>query len=212
MRPPKPSYSNFAADNAPDAEWWRNRLRLLQLLGGSHGAASKYDVANVLERLTPYEMELVPEMIILDGRQGRHKEALRLLTHGLGDFDTAVSYCALGGASLYGAISDVALDRPLPSREEQVELFRHLLEEFIRIEDPDDRITQTSELLTRFAGWFDVSHVCGPLQYSRRLEANTNRYCRSFPTPGPLSSLQGSSRVLCACSSPSATKAPSLEH
>lgn len=159
MRPPKPSYSNFAADNAPDAEWWRNRLRLLQLLGGSHGAASKYDVAAVLERVSPHEKELVPEMIILDGRQGRHKEALRLLTHGLGDFDTAVSYCALGGASLYGAISDPALNRPRPSRKEQVELFSYLLEEFIRIEDMSDRISQTSELLTRFAGWFDIGHV-----------------------------------------------------
>lgn len=98
-------------------------------------------------------------MIVLNGRQGKHKEAIRLLTHGLGDFDTAVSYCVLGGSSTYSVLSGAMPKEFIPSREEQMGLFQYLLEEFLRIEDPDARIMQTSELLERFAGWFDVNHV-----------------------------------------------------
>jgi hypothetical protein len=40
-----------------------------------------------------------------------------------------------------------------------VALFGYLLEEFFLIEDEEDRVSQSSELLTRFAGWFDISQV-----------------------------------------------------
>lgn len=159
LQPPKPTYSHFAAENGIDEEWWRNRLRLLQLLGGSHSAVSSYDTVGMLTRIDPYSTELVPEMIILGGRQGRHKEAIHLLVHSLGDFDTAVSYCVLGGSSTYSTIGGPRSDHTLPSQTEQAELFGHLLEEFFAIQDMHQRITQTSELLERFAGWFDVEHV-----------------------------------------------------
>ena len=159
LQPPKPPYSQFATDNAIEASWYRNRLRLLQLLGGSHGAASQYNVSEILARIQPFEEELVPEMIVLSGRQGKHKEAIHLLTHGLGDFDTAVSYCVLGGSSTYSPLAGAMPNDSVPSREEQMALFQYLLEEFLRIDDPEARIMQTSELLERFAGWFDVSHV-----------------------------------------------------
>ena len=160
LRPPKPTYSQFATDNALDAEWWRNRLRLLQLLGGSHGAASKYDLSGILRRVEPHKEELVPETIILTGREGRHDEAIRLLTHGLGDFDTAISYCVLGGSSTYSPISGQQRQATLPLPQQQVALFSSLLQEFFRIEDLNDRVIQTSELLDRFAGMFDVNQVC----------------------------------------------------
>jgi hypothetical protein len=83
LRPPKPTYRQFITDNTIDEEWWHSRLRLLHLLGGSQGIASQYDVAAILERIAPYSQELVPEVIILDGRQSHHQNALRLLTHGL---------------------------------------------------------------------------------------------------------------------------------
>lgn len=159
LNPPKPTYSQFVTDNGVDADWWRNRLRLLQLLGGSHGAASQYDVQGILARLERYKEMLLPESIVLSGRQGHHAEAIRLLTHGLGDFDTAISYCILGGSSTYSPLSSQQRQRTMPSREEQRALFRHLLEEFFLIEDLNDRITQTSELLERFSAWFDISHV-----------------------------------------------------
>ena len=98
----------------------------------------------------------MPENIILGGRQGRHGDAIRLLTHGLGDFDTAVSYCVLGGSSTYGARSS-NLQMPLP--EEQTKLFSILLGEFLTIEDLNQRIIQTTELLARFSRWFTMEQA-----------------------------------------------------
>ncbi|KAG9239247.1 hypothetical protein BJ875DRAFT_220801 [Amylocarpus encephaloides] len=158
LRPPKPTYRQFITENSIDEEWWHNRLRLLQLLGGSQGSVS-YNVAAVLERISPYSQELVPEVIILNGRQSLHEEALRLLTHGLGDYDTAINYCLLDGSSIYHTISGAASRDTLPSREQQANLFRFLLSEFLRIEDISNRVEQTSSLLERFGGWFEVGYV-----------------------------------------------------
>ncbi|KAK0124446.1 hypothetical protein ONS95_009401 [Cadophora gregata] len=159
LRPPKPTYRQFITDNAIDEEWWHSRLRLLQLLGGSQGSASQYDVGAILARIAPYTRELVPEVIILDGRQAHHEEALKLLTHGLGDYDTAINYCLLGGSSIYHPVSGTVAMESLPSREQQAELFGFLLSEFLKIEDISNRVEQTSNLLERFGGWFDVEHV-----------------------------------------------------
>lgn len=161
LRPPKPTYSQFAADNTLSADWWHNRLRLLQLLGGSHGAASTYDLAGILSRIEPFSQELVPETIVLSGRQGKHREAISLLVHGLGDYDTAIRYCLLGGSGTYSPTSSSLPSDAQPSHGRQMALFSYLLEEFLRIEDIDQQITQTSELLERFAPWFEVEQVLG---------------------------------------------------
>lgn len=153
-----------------EADWWRSRLRLLQLLGGNQGAASSYDVGQILKRLGRYESELVPEMIILNGRQGRHEEAIRLLTHGLGDFDMAISYCLRGGSSIFGSLTDNIPGIPYPTRDEQAKLFGYLLTEFLRIEDVNDRIERTGELLERFGAWYDVSYVLSILPDSWSIE------------------------------------------
>jgi vacuolar protein sorting-associated protein 3 len=159
LRPPKPTYRQFITDNAIQDEWWHSRLRLLQLLGGSHESASEYDVASILTRIEPFTQELVPEVIILDGRQSHHKEALKLLTHGLGDFDTAINYCLLGGSSIYHPVSRSRVRENLPSREEQSKLFEFLLVEFLRIKDISDRVEQTGSLLERFGSWFDIEYA-----------------------------------------------------
>lgn len=168
LRPPKPTYLHFISENAPPEAWWQSRLRLLQLLGGPNtvftataGKDLSYSIEAVLSRIEPFQDELVSESIILDGRQGRHKEALRLLTHGLGDYDSAIRYCVFGGSS--SAQSAAAL-LSSPSTEtikgsEQAELFRYLLMEFLRIEDVSDRIERTSDLLARFSHWFEVHDV-----------------------------------------------------
>ncbi|MCJ1247088.1 hypothetical protein MMC30_004299 [Trapelia coarctata] len=161
LHPPKPTYRQFITDNTIPAPWWHDRLRLLELLGGSHGAGFAYDVPTVLERIEPFEYALVPESIILDGRQGRHQQALRLLTHGLGDYHTAVNYCLLGGASIFHPVSGTVTPESVPSREEQAALFQWLLSEFLQIEDASDRVERTSELLERFGAWFDVADVLG---------------------------------------------------
>ncbi|KAL4895773.1 hypothetical protein BDV59DRAFT_199759 [Aspergillus ambiguus] len=164
LRPPKPTYMNFITENTPSEPWWQSRLRLLQLLGG--GSSSQfsslpsnnfsYSIPTVLARIEPFQNELVSESVILDGLQGRHREALRLLTHGLGDYDSAVRYCLFGGprsTSSTGSLTEFA-ERPL-----QTELFGYLLDEFLHIEDPSERIERTSDLLARFASWFDVGEV-----------------------------------------------------
>ncbi|KAI0021871.1 hypothetical protein F4780DRAFT_252589 [Xylariomycetidae sp. FL0641] len=102
LQPPKPTYRQFLTDNAPENdEAWHSRLRLLQLLGGSYD----YDATAIRDRIASLSSTaddlLVPETIILDGRERRHENALRLLVHHLGDYDTAVAYCYRAGASIY---------------------------------------------------------------------------------------------------------------
>lgn len=168
LHSPKPTYHQFLADNAPPGdEVWQSRLRLLQLLGGDH----EYDPAAIGERINSSlsavsktgEREqhlLVPEAIIINGRERRHEEALRLLVHRLGDYDTAVSYCLRGGPSLTFFSSTAPKRRnSLPTRELQTRLFRVLLSEFLALEDVSDRVEQTGALLERFGGWFDVLEV-----------------------------------------------------
>ena len=159
LRPPKPTYRQFITDNSIASSWWHDRLRLLELLGGSHGSDFAYDVPSVLSRIEPFEQHLVPESIILDGRQGRHPQALRLLIHGLGDYHTAINYCLLGGSSMFHPVSGRPSPDITPTREEQAVLFDCLLSEFLRIKDVSDRIERTSELLDRFGAWYDVTKV-----------------------------------------------------
>ena len=159
LQPPKPTYRQFITDNASPSPWWHDRLRLLELLGGSHGVGFSYDIQSILHRIEPFEQYLVPESIILDGRQARHTQALRLLTHGLGDYHTAINYCLLGGSSIFHPTSGPVDADAIPSREEQATLFAYLLYEFLRIQDVEDRLERTSELLERFGSWFDVAKV-----------------------------------------------------
>ncbi|KAB5575918.1 hypothetical protein GE09DRAFT_1093922 [Coniochaeta sp. 2T2.1] len=176
LRPPKPTYRQFLTDNAPpDDEVWHSRLRLLQLLGGAH----EYDSKTIRERITlafppppsPSSSDdnsttsdlLVPEAIILNGRERHHADALRLLVHRLGDYDTAVSYCLRGGSSIYHTYTTATPPQSrrgsAPSQDTQTYLFRVLLKEFMAIRDVSDRVEQTGALLSRFGGWFDVLEV-----------------------------------------------------
>lgn len=159
LTPPKPTYRAFITDNALSEPWWHNRLRLLQLIGGSHDAASRYDVDTLAQRLQPYSDVLVPEMIILNGRRGEHVAALKLLVHGLGDYDTAIRYCLLGGSSIFNPSGAAAEESKLPSQEEQAQLFHHLLHEFMRIEDEEEKVERAAELLDKFGSFFDIVDV-----------------------------------------------------
>ncbi|KAL8858158.1 MAG: hypothetical protein Q9178_005335 [Gyalolechia marmorata] len=170
LQPPKPTYRQFIMDNAVPEAWWQDRLRLLELLGGSHGADFSYDLGNILRRIEPYEEDLVPESIILDGRQGRHQQALRLLTHGLGDYHTAVNYCLMGGASIFHPISGALTPSEASMKEDQAVLFGYLLTEFLRIEDVSNRLERTSELLERFGSWYDVKDVLNMIPESWSVE------------------------------------------
>ncbi|KAI6246330.1 Transforming growth factor-beta receptor-associated protein 1 [Erysiphe necator] len=159
LRPPKPTYHQFITENAIQEEWWQSRLRLLHLLGGGQDSISNYDFNAVFKRIEPYGQELVPELIILDGRKANHDKALRLLIHGLGDYDTAINYCLLGGTGIYHPVSGTITRDTVPSWDQQVTLFRVLLSEFLNIEDVNNCVQQTSDLLERFGSWFDIEYV-----------------------------------------------------
>ena len=180
LHPPKPTYRQFIIENAVPLPWWNDRLRLLELIGGSHGSDFSYDVGKILTRIEPFEEDLVPESIILDGRQGRHKQALRLLTHGLGDYHTAVNYCLLGGASIFHPTSGSAAALATPSQEEQALLFGYLLTEFLRIEDTGDRLERTRELLERFGSWYEVRDVLDLIPESWSVELVSGFLISSF--------------------------------
>ncbi|KAL4914895.1 hypothetical protein BDW62DRAFT_213070 [Aspergillus aurantiobrunneus] len=164
LRPPKPTYMNFITENLPTNPWWQSRMRLLQLLGGGHTTQFtsapapnlNYSIPAVLARIEPFQNELVSESIILDGLQGRHREALRLFTHGLGDYDAATRYCLFGGPR---STSSTGAPLEFADKSCQTELFRYLLDEFLQIRDLSERIERTSDLLGRFAAWFDVREV-----------------------------------------------------
>ncbi|KAH8807143.1 hypothetical protein F5884DRAFT_879848 [Xylogone sp. PMI_703] len=160
LRRPKPAYYQFIANSMTSSDEWQIcRSRLLQLLDGDQDAAFSYDVDIVSQRIEPFKLQLIPETIILHRRQGEHKEAIRLLTHSLCDFDTAISYCILCGSSNFRNSTDRVDHGLLLPREEQEGLFNVLLVEFLRIQNLSDRIELTKELLERFEEWFDILHV-----------------------------------------------------
>lgn len=158
LRPPKPTYHQFISENSTDEEWWHCRLRLLGLLGSGQ-ASLAYDSTTIFSRIVPFTSELVPELIILDGLQANHDKALKLLTHSLGDYDTAINYCLLGGSSIYHPISGTLTRHSEPTRDQQTKLFGVLLLEVLNIEDVSNCVEQTSNLLERFGDWFDVEQV-----------------------------------------------------
>ena len=101
----------------------------------------------------------MPETIILAGRERHHEDAIRLLVHRLGDYDTAVAYCLRGGTSVYVPPENRRRGDSLPELEQQERLFQVVLREFLTIDNMGDRVEQTSSLLERFGGWFDVVEV-----------------------------------------------------
>ncbi|OAQ99948.1 hypothetical protein LLEC1_00862 [Akanthomyces lecanii] len=160
LQAPKPTYHHFLTANTPeDDEVWQSRLRLLQLLGGPND----YDTASIRQRINSLPGDLlVPETIILAGRESHHEQALRLLVHKLGDYDSAVSYCLRGGASVFsmpGGTLQRRGDAEPPSTKDQKRLFNAVLSEFLAIEDASERVEQTGALLERFGGWFDLDEV-----------------------------------------------------
>ncbi|KAH7141201.1 hypothetical protein B0J13DRAFT_53122 [Dactylonectria estremocensis] len=156
LQPPKPSYHHFLRDNAPeDNEVWHSRLRLLQILNGNHD----YDADSIRHRIASLPSNLlVPETIILAGRAHHHEDALHLLIHNLGDYDTAVSYCLRVGS---GSDSSSGTSTKAASADEQRRLFHVVLRELLALDDASDRIEQTGALLERFGGWFEIDEVLG---------------------------------------------------
>lgn len=85
----------------------------------------------------------------------------------MGDFEMAIRYCLRGGENIFlisssSSSSDAATSLPSSapiSHASQSSLFTHLLSLTLTLPDPSHRIELTSELLSRFSGWFDVEDV-----------------------------------------------------
>lgn len=156
LPPPKPTYMQFINDNAPDAEWHRNRMRLLQLLE-SIDSKSSLDLSSLATRLKPYDDLLIPEKVILYARQGQHPAALQILVHRLADFDTAIRYALRGGKNVFqpAAVGST----PSPPRHVQDGLLSALLAECMALSDPEPRLARSAELLDRFAPRFELAEV-----------------------------------------------------
>ncbi|KAH0219504.1 hypothetical protein KCU86_g2200, partial [Aureobasidium melanogenum] len=107
--------------------------------------------------------------IVLAARRDEHQRALKLLVHGLADFDTAVRYCLLGGSSIFHPASSSST-LPLPSKEEQQVLFSHLLHCYLDLEDQTQKLERVAELLEKFGSWFDIAEVLPLLSPSWPLE------------------------------------------
>jgi hypothetical protein len=107
LRRPKSIYLQFIADftTSPD-EWQTSRRRLLQFLGSNQNTAASYNTSTILQRLEPFKFQLVPKLAILYGHHGRYEEVLRLLTHNLGGFNTAIVYYLSGGVSVFRETTD----------------------------------------------------------------------------------------------------------
>ncbi|KAL2752263.1 hypothetical protein ACRALDRAFT_1076317 [Sodiomyces alcalophilus JCM 7366] len=160
LQAPKPTYQQFLTDNAAKSnenEVWQSRLRLLQLLSGP----CAYDSSTIRKRIASLPDEfLVPETIILGALEQHHEDALRLLVHKLGDYDTAISYCIRGGSRIYAPSIQGRDSVPtLPTHQVQARLFHVVLEEFLSIGDISDRVEQTASLLERFGSWFELDDV-----------------------------------------------------
>ncbi|OQN97622.1 hypothetical protein B0A48_16486 [Cryoendolithus antarcticus] len=159
LEPPKPTYTQFFADNSSpaNADFTSNRTRLLQLLSSADPADA--DLSSLRAKLDPHADLLVPETIVLHALTGDHDTALHLLTHTLGDYDTAISYC------LHASPAFLFSPRPLnsasltpPPHATQSSLFTLLLHQFLTLPLPA-RLDRSSELLERFGGFFELEAV-----------------------------------------------------
>jgi hypothetical protein len=92
------SFVAYFASTTPDSEHKRNRLKTIIFLQGS----SQYNAAQILERLQQHAKILSSEIAILDGKLGKHREALTNLVQNLRDATSAEAYCTLGGEVVPG--------------------------------------------------------------------------------------------------------------
>lgn len=172
LRNPRPTYTQFITENAPEDEWWQHRLRLLQILGG--GLALQAESADIISRLDPrtvaeierqiqkYDDLLIPEAIIMDGLRGLHDKALHHLVHGLGDLDTAIQYCLQGGSAIFHPhvgtigipVSPKESSRVDTRAQRPEQLFASLLATVLELPEADSRRAQTVYILIQHPRYF----------------------------------------------------------
>lgn len=87
------SFLSYFASTTPDSDSKRVRIKTALFLQASH----LYDIKSVYDLLIPYKKVLIFEMAILDGKLGKHRDAISSLVHELHDSTSAEAYCTSGG-------------------------------------------------------------------------------------------------------------------
>ncbi|KAK9458719.1 uncharacterized protein V1516DRAFT_699092, partial [Lipomyces oligophaga] len=155
--PPKAAYTLFLEGkmaSSTNKEAVTMRLKFLHILQSE----VKYDTQEVLRRIRPYENFMITEMVILYGKLKMHHSALPILCHSLADYDTAFAYCLHGGHVIH--TDDLAVgDETMVSSEQQGELFKLLLLEFLKLKSSEDRIKCTKRLLEGWGNLLDLQFV-----------------------------------------------------
>ncbi|BFZ61163.1 hypothetical protein YB2330_002222 [Saitoella coloradoensis] len=155
---PKPSFIGFLQETVSSIEdeayrkFVQTRLKLLDFLQ----ADVHYEAQDFFESVQQRESLLPAELVILYGKFGRHMDALRLLCHDLKDFQGAEIYC------LHGGLSMSELKRPVRgavAAKVRRELFTMLLSELLALENREEQMTQTCDLLEKYCAYFDVAEV-----------------------------------------------------
>ncbi|KAF8499515.1 hypothetical protein JB92DRAFT_3099258 [Gautieria morchelliformis] len=93
--------------SSPLYEHVRTRCRAALFLQGS----KFYDERAMLDKLTPWADILGFEVAILDGKLGKHTDALKALVHTLRDTASADAYCALGGCAVSPKVAQLVGER-----------------------------------------------------------------------------------------------------
>ncbi|KAK9464696.1 hypothetical protein V1512DRAFT_88549 [Lipomyces arxii] len=154
---PKMAYTLFLETHKPlsaNQHAVTMRLKFLNVLQSD----VKYDVQEVLRRIKPHKDFLITEMVILYGKLSLHHSALHILCHSLADYDTAFAYCLYGGHVIHATgMPTVAVTSA--TREQQSDLFKSLLIEFLKLKSTEDRIKCTKRLLEGWGSLLDLEFV-----------------------------------------------------
>ncbi|KAK9458355.1 hypothetical protein V1511DRAFT_454897, partial [Dipodascopsis uninucleata] len=178
LAPPKIPYTRFLEGRASESRYKEAvtmRLKFLNILQSD----VEYDVQEVLRRIKAHEDFLVTEMVILYGKLSLHHSALHILCHSLADYDTAFAYCLYGGHLIHST------EMPLTTvtsvkREQQSELFKLLLVEFLKLKSTDERIKCTKRLLEGWGHLLDPQFVLQIIPDSWSVELVSSFLISSF--------------------------------
>ncbi|KAJ8098799.1 hypothetical protein POJ06DRAFT_142391 [Lipomyces tetrasporus] len=157
LAPPKVAYTLFLEDQKAQSKTQdaiTMRLKFLNVLQSN----VDYDVQEVLRRIKPHEDFLITEMVILYGKLSLHHSALHILCHSLADYDTAFAYCLYGGHVIHADDMPTVVTTSV-NPDQQRELFKLLLIEFLKLRSTEDRIKCTKRLLEGWGNLLDLQFV-----------------------------------------------------
>ncbi|KTW25727.1 hypothetical protein T552_03339 [Pneumocystis carinii B80] len=129
-----------------------NRIKLIEYLQ----SVSDYDFDLVLKHLHSQKDILLIELVILYGRFSRHEEALTILVQTLRDYKTSEIYCYHRGLLVKSYYHGKDSNEFLLQRKN---LFKILLDQYLRLPDYDQKLHRISFLLKHWNIYLDSVYV-----------------------------------------------------